>query len=38
MTLRNLRAMVDEATLSKALTAARDGFSINAAVGGESFE
>ena len=36
MTLRNPGAMVDEATLSKPFTAARDGFSINAAVGCEA--
>ncbi len=38
MTLRNPRAMVDGTTSSKPFTAARDGFSINAAVGCESFE
>ncbi len=38
MTLRNPGAMVDEATSSKPFTAARDGFSINAAVGCEARE
>ncbi len=38
MTLRSPGAMVDEATLSKPFTAARDGFSINAAVGCEARE
>ncbi len=38
MTLRNPGAMVDEATSSKPFTAARDGVSINAAVGCGSFE
>jgi hypothetical protein len=38
MTLRNPGAMVDEATLSKPFTAARDGFSINAGVGCEARE
>ena len=33
MTLRNPGAMVDDTTSSKPFTAARDGFSINAAVG-----
>jgi hypothetical protein len=38
MTLRNSGAMVDDTTSSKPFTAARDGFSINAGVGCESFE
>ncbi|MEE9589080.1 MAG: IS91 family transposase, partial [Hyphomicrobiaceae bacterium] len=38
LTLRNPRAMVDDTPSSKPFTAARDGFSINAAVGCESFE
>ena len=38
MTLRNPGAMVDAATSSKPSTAARDGFSINAAVGCEAGE
>ncbi len=38
MSLRNPGAMVDEATSSKPFTAGRDGFSINAGVGCESFE
>ncbi len=38
MTLRNPRAMVDDTTSSKPFTAARDGFSINAAVGCEARE
>ena len=38
MTLRNPGAVVDEATSSKPFTAARDGVSINAAVGCGSFE
>ncbi len=38
MTLRSPDAMVDEATLSKAFTAGRDGVSINAGVGCGSFE
>ena len=38
MTLRNPRAMVDDTISSKPFTAARDGFSINAAVGCEAHE
>ena len=38
MTLGNPRAMADDTPSSKPFTAARDGFSINAAVGCESFE
>ncbi len=38
MTLRYPGAMVDEATSSKPFAAARDGVSINAGVGCESFE
>jgi hypothetical protein len=38
MTPRNPGAMVDEATSSKPFTAGRDGVSINAGVGGKSFE
>jgi hypothetical protein len=38
MTLRNPRATVDDTTSSKPFTNPRDGFSINAAVGCESFE
>ena len=38
MTLRNPGAMVDDTTSSKPFTAARDGFSINAAVGCEAGE
>jgi hypothetical protein len=38
MTLRSPDAMADDTASSKPFTAARDGFSINAAVGCESFE